>query len=83
MTKITKRVDFVEWFLKQPDKKRQFCFFSDEAYFYLTLPLNHQNNRIWSNSKPCVGVERPSNDQKILVNAKFPSIGFLKKDANY
>jgi hypothetical protein len=62
-----KRVDFAQWFLKQPVTKRLLCFFSDEAYFYLTLPLNHQNNRIWSNSQPCVGVERPLHDKKILV----------------
>ena len=40
---------------------------SDEAYFYLTLPINNQNNRIWSESQPCVDVETPLHDQKILV----------------
>jgi hypothetical protein len=41
--------------------------FSDEAYFYLTLPNNTQNNRIWSESHPCVGLEDPLHDQKVLV----------------
>ena len=62
-----KRVDFANWFLKIPERSRQFFFFSDEAYFYLTLPLNHQNNRVWSNTQPCVGLEEPLQDKKILV----------------
>ena len=62
-----KRLVFARWFLKQPVKKRPFFFFSDEAYFYLTLPLNHQNNRVWSDSQPCVGIETPLHDKKILV----------------
>ena len=62
-----KRLDFAQWFQKQPINSRQFYFFSDEAYFYLILPLNHQNNRVWSDSQPCVGIEYPLHDQKILV----------------
>ena len=62
-----KRLVFARWFLKQPVKNRPFFFFTDEAYFYLTLPLNHQNNRVWSDSQPCVGIETPLHDKKILV----------------
>ena len=42
-------------------------FFTNEAYFSLTLPLNHQNNRVWSDSQPWVGIETPLHDKKILV----------------
>jgi len=62
-----KRLDFANWFLKQSSNSRQFFFFSDEAYFSLTLPLNHQNNRVWSDSQPCIGNQKPLHDQKILV----------------
>ena len=38
---------------------------TDEAYFCLTLSLNKQNNRIWSDSRPLEGVEVPLHDQKV------------------
>ena len=62
-----KRLFFAQWFLKMPVNRRRFFFFSDEAYFSLTLPLNHQNNRVWSDSQPCLGKETPLHDEKILV----------------
>ena len=62
-----KRVDFAQWFLSlAPDAKfRLIC--SDEAYFYLTLPVNKQNQRIWSELQPNESVEIPLHDEKILV----------------
>ena len=54
-----KRVIFAEWYLGLPVSARQHMFFSDEAYFYLTLPLNKQNNREWAESNPHNGVEVP------------------------
>lgn len=62
-----KRLDFANWFLSLSPYSRQFFFVSDEAYFYLTVPLNNQNNRVWSDSQPCVGAEFPLHDKKILV----------------
>jgi len=32
-----------------------FFYFSDEAYFYLTQPINSQNNRIWAEDQPLEG----------------------------
>ena len=40
---------------------------SDEAYFYLTEPVNEQNNRLWLKSRPNEGIERPLHDEKVLV----------------
>ena len=62
-----KRLEFATWFLNQPEQTKDYLICSDEAYFYLTLPINNQNNRIWSESQPCVDVETPLHDQKILV----------------
>jgi AraC-like DNA-binding protein len=62
-----KRLNFAQWFLKLPITALFNMIFSDEAYFYLTLPLNKQNNRCWSESQPCVGIEEPLHDKKILV----------------
>ena len=62
-----KRLNFAHWFLKQPESTHEYIICSDEAYFYLTLPLNNQNNRQWSKSNPYIGIEKPLNDQKILV----------------
>ena len=41
--------------------------FSDDAYFYLTLPVNKQNNLIWYQSTPLNGVEKPLHDMNILA----------------
>lgn len=62
-----KRLKFAEWFSELPAATSQFLSCSDEAYFYLTLPLNKQNNRVWSESDPCLGVEQPLQDEKVLV----------------
>ena len=62
-----KRVDFAQWFLSLAlDAKFRFIC-SEEAYFYLTLTVNKQNQRIWSELQPNEGVEIPLHDEKILV----------------
>ena len=40
-----KRVNFANWFLSLPMDTKYFFICSDEAYFYLTLAINKQNNR--------------------------------------
>lgn len=62
-----KRLNFAQWFLKLPASTLYYMIFSDEAYFYLNQPINKQNNRVWCESQPCVGVEQPLFDKKILV----------------
>ena len=62
-----KRLNFAHWFLKLPKSSVNNIIFSDEAYFYLTLPANNQNNRTWAESNPCLGVETPLHDLKILI----------------
>ena len=62
-----KRLNFATWSLNLPNPALNHIIFSDEAYFYLTLPSNNQNNRQWSESNPCLGVETPLHDEKILV----------------
>ena len=62
-----KRAKFAQWFLNQPSSTLDYMIFSDEAYFYLTLPVNKQNNRIWSKESPLNGVEKPLRDEKIMV----------------
>jgi hypothetical protein len=62
-----KRVNFANWFLSLPSDAKFHFICCDEAYFYLSLPLNKQNNRIWSDSDPFLGVEIPLQDEKVLV----------------
>ena len=62
-----KRLNFADWFLKLPKSAPEYMICCDEAYFYLTLPVNNQNNRQWSQVQPYIGVETPLHDQKILV----------------
>lgn len=62
-----KRLAFAEWFLSLPKATEQYMIFSDEAYFYLTLPNNKQNNRYWGDSAQEYGVEVPLHDKKLLV----------------
>lgn len=66
-----KRVEFAEWFLGLPKDHKFFFICSDEAYFYLTLPMNKQNNRIWSESVPFDAIEVPLHDEKLLVWCAF------------
>ena len=62
-----KRVEFAHWFLSRPKEAKYFFICSDEAYFYLTLPINKQNNRMWSDSRPLEGIEMALHDRKVLV----------------
>jgi transposase len=62
-----KRVNFAHWFLSLPKNAKYFFICSDEAYFYLTLPINKQNNRNWSQTRPIDGIEIPLHDEKVLV----------------
>ena len=62
-----KRLNFADWWLKLPKAAPEYMICCDEAYFYLTLPVNNQNNRQWSETQPYIGVETPLHDQKILV----------------
>ena len=63
----SQRADFANWFLKLPPDSPECIICSDEAYFYLTQPVNKQNNRQWLESSPCNGIENPLHDQKVLV----------------
>ena len=68
-TKITKKnwISPIGSFLKQPKSTHEYIICSDEAYFYLTLSVNIQNNRQWSKSQRYIGTEMPLYDQQILV----------------
>lgn len=59
--------EFARWFLSLPKATENWFICSDEAYFTLTLPLNKQNNRIWADSQPVIGIETPLHDEKVLV----------------
>ena len=61
-------------------KSSFFFYFSDEAYFYLTLPINSQNNRIWTE-------DQPLHDKKVLGWCAISAEGiigsyFFKKSVN-
>ena len=66
-----KRENFADWFLALPSDAKFFFIVSDEAYFYLVEPINKQNNRVWLKSRPTDGIERPLQDQKVLVWCAF------------
>ena len=73
-----KRVDFSQWFLSlAPDAKfRLIC--SDEAYFYLTLPVNKQNQRIWSELQPNKAWRSHCTTRKFWFGAQFPPLRFTE-----
>ena len=66
-TDYEKRLKFAHWFLKIPAAVKMHLFCTDEAYFYLTLPLNNQNNWSWSESQPTKCVEKLLYDKKVLI----------------
>jgi hypothetical protein len=61
------RVEFAKWFLSLPKDSENWFICSDEAYFSLALPVNKQNNRIWADSDPVIGIETALHDLKVLV----------------
>ena len=58
-----KKLNFAHWFIKLPKSTHEYIICSDEAYFYLTLFVNNQNNRQWSKSKPYIGTKTHLHDQ--------------------
>ena len=66
-TDYAKRLAFATWFLSQPEGTQFFMICSDEAYFYLNLPENSQNNRYWGNTDQEYAIELPLHDKKLLV----------------
>lgn len=72
-----KRVEFATWFLSLAAQVKFFFYFSDEAYFYLTQPINSQNNRIWAEDQPLEGVEMPLHDKKVLVWCAISAEGIM------
>ena len=62
-----KRLDFCNWVKVLPRNAADWFIFSDEAYFYLTKTANKQNSRLWLETRPKSGIERPLYDQKVLV----------------
>jgi len=63
----SKRVIFAGWFLSLPACTKDFLICTDEAYFYLRLPINKQNNRAWASEQLNEGVEYKLNHKKIMV----------------
>lgn len=62
-----KRLDFADFFMDLPKNALSRLICCDEAYFYLTRQINSQNDRMWLESKPTDKIERPLQDQKVLV----------------
>ena len=63
----SKRVDFATWLLSLPSWVIQYMICTDEAYFYLVESVNKQNNRMWLKERPLDWIEKPLQDEKVLV----------------
>jgi inhibitor of nuclear factor kappa-B kinase subunit alpha len=63
----SQRVEFAKWLLSLPPEAIDTFICCDEAWFYLTKPVNKQNDRLWSESELFEMVERPLQDEKVLV----------------
>ena len=62
-----KRVEFARWSIELGPHFKNLFVCNDDTYFYLTLPLNYQNNWEWHESRLMEGIETPLNDANILV----------------
>jgi hypothetical protein len=67
LKKCIKKLRVFKRFLSLHKSTEQFMIFSDEAYFYLTLLINKQNNRFWGQSAQEYGIEMRQDDSKLLV----------------
>lgn len=72
-----KRVKFATWFLSLHVNTKFSFICSDEAYFYLTLPINKQNNRNWLQERPIDGIEVPLHDEKVLAWCAISAEGII------
>ena len=79
---MKKGVNFANWFLSLPMDTKYFFTCSDEAYFYLTLPINKQNNRNWCESPPYEGIEIHLHDGKVLVWCAIFGAYFFEEPVN-
>ena len=66
-----KRVDFANKFLSLTNDAKNFFIRSDEAYFYLTLPVNKHNNRNWSDSYMFEGIKKHLHDLVWYTKKKY------------
>ena len=71
------RVNFAKWVLSLHSATKFFLICSDEAYFFLTLPINKQNNRSWLHEWPIDWIEVPLYDEKVLVWCAMSAQGVL------
>ena len=58
-------MEFATWRLSIGPYLKYCLICSDEAYFYLTLSANKQNNCNWCDYRPLEGIERRLHDEKI------------------
>jgi len=72
-----KRVQFATWYLSLHSITNFFLSCCDEVYFYLTLPINKQNNRSWLHERPMNGIEVPLHDEKLLVWCAMSAEGII------
>ena len=72
-----RRVDFAKWILSLHSATKFSLICSDEAYFFLTLPINKQNNRSWLHEWPIDWIEVPLYDEKVLVWCAMSAEGIL------
>ena len=65
------RVEFAMWadihFLELPKDTENRFIFTDKAYLSFTIRVNKENSRIWADSQPELGLEKPLNDEKVLL----------------
>ena len=62
-----KRVEFANWFLRQPKNAHEWLIATDEAWFTLTEKPNRQNNQYWAVEPPDYDTEVPLHDKKFMV----------------
>jgi len=72
-----KRVDFANWYLTQSVDMMDHFIVTDEAWFYMTLPYNKQNSRIWLKERPVDWIETPLHDEKIMAWCGFSIKKFM------
>ena len=70
-----KRMAYCEWFMKlfgEDDELLDITWYSDEAWFHLSLYVNSQNTRIWATEHPHEFHEVPLHSEK--TSSQFTSL---------
>lgn len=73
---IAMKLKFAQWMTNNNDNADP-VWFTDESHFYLNLPINKRNDRVWGKERHQYWNEKPLHDDKVTVWADLSFAGVI------